>query len=547
MRVRHRALAEAYEASPSTEPETLAVHFRACGDASKALRYTEIAGDAAVRALAFDHAAELYETAIRLANVDERYAFRVKRADALSKSGRPWEAAAAFVSAMQSQWCDAELIVKAGDELVRAGDIEHGLAYMRRAAKMLGESFPKRKIEARLALLYRGLRLGGAHRPRLSDRPVPAKIAQRLALHHTCARGLIFVDFVLASLFHLRYLALALESGARENIVQGLAAQAGICAQLPAHIAGGIPRAKRLLEQTRELARESDSTLVRATVRFAPGVIALAEGRWTVARAALESVIGLLEGSGAVAWDIALCQVLLLETLWHEGNLKEMRDRQQSLVREAKGNKTVGSINTIREGLLLALCEDAPREGRRRMAEAIASWPSEPWRIVHHFDYLGQSEIDLYEGMPSSANERIRSSRALVRRAGFDQVCSHADQYTILKARTALALSDRSGAQREIDFLVRRPDGWARAIGLALQGCLSLNRGDYVSARKDIREAIPLLASWNVGLYLAAARYRFARIAGDVQGADSALHHMSRLGVRMPERLVASLLPTTAR
>ena len=546
LRARHEALAEAYEVFRA-EPETLAVHFRGCGRTEKALLYTEMAGDAAVRALAFDHAAELYEGSIDLAVGEHRQALRVKHADALSKAGRPADAAKSFVAATENQKDDPELLARAGDELLRAGDLEQGLACLRRAAKLVGESFPERAIDARLALLYSGLRLRAARYRPNPNRSIPVRVRQRLSLCQTFARGLIFIDFVLASLFHLRFLAIALKYGSRADVVQGLAAQAGICAQLPPLVAGGIPRAKRLLARAEELVQESDGALTRATVLFAPAVIALAEGRWRSAREGFERVILLLQESAAFAfrWDVALCQTLLHETLWNEGDLTAMRARQRTVTREAKDNMSVEFINNLREGLLLALCDDRPADGRRLMTETMARTPREPWRIAHHFDYLGQSEIDLYEGKADSAHERIRTCRILVKRAGFDKISSHAAQYSILRTRTALALRLFSAAQREIDLLLRDPSGWARPIGRALLGCLALARGDRRAATVALESALPDLRSWDLGLYVAAAGCRLAQVRSDSIGERSALRDLSRRGVRVPENLVSSLLPTS--
>jgi hypothetical protein len=547
-RSRHEALAVAYEASPDPDPETLAVHYRAAGNRTKALRYSEIAGDASARALAFDHAAAVYRASFGLAEGPARDELRMKYAMALSNARRPGEAARAFIGALGHRPGDFELLLHAGDEFLRAGKMERGLALLRAAAARTGEWLPKNTMVAKLVFLWREFRLRRVGAPVIREVKVPASDWQRLSVNLTICRALVTCDFILAALVLTRYLLLALKTRSRVHTIQGLALKACICAQLPPRVAGGIPRAERLLEQVNALVRETDSPFTRGCTWLVPGAIAFARGQWGECRVALDALGDLLpeETPRGFQWDVLFCRTIIVETLWMEGDVRAMRTRLDTFLRESKGHVPAESLLTLRGGVLLALWEDRAAEARPLADDAAARWPREPYRIPHYFCDVARNEIDLYEGRAEAAWRRQRISGAAMKGAWFHQISIYFLTDTIFRARAALALGRHSKAAGAIRSLQGRTEQWAAAIGGALHGCLLAARGQTREAAVALRNAVQSLDAWNLCLYAAAARYRLARVEDDLRGQMAAVREFERRGVRAPARLIASLLPMAA-
>ena len=97
----HQALAVAFEASSHLDPDTLAMHWREAGDASRAAGYAESAGDQASKTLAFDRAAEWFQQALELLpeNHPTRRNLHISLGNALAFAGRGALAAHHFEAA----------------------------------------------------------------------------------------------------------------------------------------------------------------------------------------------------------------------------------------------------------------------------------------------------------------------------------------------------------------------------------------------------------------------------------------------------------------
>jgi hypothetical protein len=543
-RSHHAALAAAYDASGSADPATLALHYRAAGNPSKALSHTMRAADAAVAALAFDHAADLYDAAAGMADPATARELRIKRAFAISNAGRPSDAARAFVATLSPQDPDIELMLCAGDEFLRAGEIDAGLALVSVVAREIGEPLPRGQATALASLIWNGLKLRHLH-IEAHDDAQPASMERRLALCLSIARRLVMIEFVLAARFQLRYLELALLSQSRPHIVQGLALQACFSAQMPKPIAGGVARAEQLFAEANQRVRETDSPLTRGCVMFAPGAIALANGRWRECRVALENVVVLLQEKSSIGlrWDSAFSQSVITQMLWLEGDLQELRRRMHGYLREARGHSMAGSVHVLRGAAMLALCDDRPDHARRMAAETMKLWAPEPWRMPHHFNGLAHNEIDLYEGKPHAVLERLHATRRHSKKAGFHQVSLYLLTDVIVRARTLLAVKRHADAERDIALLRGRSEAWAAAVGGALLGCSLASRGQASLAVPVLRSAIERLDEWELGLFATAARYRLGQLIRDTGLQQHAHADFAQRGVRVPERFIASLLP----
>jgi predicted ATPase len=99
----HCRLAKALEFDAANDPEELAVHYEAAGETIRAGElYAKAAVDAA-SALAFDRAAKLYESALRLLPETDRRrrGFRLGLAESLANAGRGEDAAREYLAVAQ--------------------------------------------------------------------------------------------------------------------------------------------------------------------------------------------------------------------------------------------------------------------------------------------------------------------------------------------------------------------------------------------------------------------------------------------------------------
>jgi hypothetical protein len=278
---------------------------------------------------------------------------------------------------------------------------------------------------------------------------------------------------------------------------------------------------------------------------FAPGAIALANGRWRECRVALENVVVLLQEKSSIGlrWDSAFSQSVITQMLWLEGDLQELRRRMHGYLREARGHSMAGSVHVLRGAAMLALCDDRPDHARRMAAETMKLWAPEPWRMPHHFNGLAHNEIDLYEGKPHAVLERLHATRRHSKKAGFHQVSLYLLTDVIVRARTLLAVKRHADAERDIALLRGRSEAWAAAVGSALLGCSLASRGQASLAVPVLRSAIERMDEWELGLFATAARYRLGQLSRDTGLQQHAHADFAQRGVRVPERFIASLLP----
>ncbi len=177
LRWHHRRLALVLSSAGPVNPEILAGHYRGVGELARASEYYALGADQAAAALAFDHAARLYRTAIELDQGPNEQALPLRRklADALANAGRGAEAAQAYLNAAATARADETLELKrlASTQLLISGHVNEGLAVLRTLLNPLGIRMPETPLRALVSLLwhravlrFRGLRFRPRRRPR---------------------------------------------------------------------------------------------------------------------------------------------------------------------------------------------------------------------------------------------------------------------------------------------------------------------------------------------------------------------------------------------
>src|SRR5262249_9212902 len=140
-----------------------------------------------------------------------------KLADALANAGRGAEAARAYLEARAARPGPEALVLerRAGEQLLRSGHIDEGLAVLGRVLAAVGLDPPASAGAALSSLLLLRMRLGvrGYEFTPRTEADVPRADLDRIDVCWSIGNGLGGVDIVRGAAFQARHLLLALRAG----------------------------------------------------------------------------------------------------------------------------------------------------------------------------------------------------------------------------------------------------------------------------------------------------------------------------------------------
>jgi predicted ATPase len=564
----HRRLALALEAEAHPDAEAVALHWSEAGERERAAEHAALAGARAARALAFDQAARLYRLALELraaAGSSDRateQGLRVDLAEALVNSGRGAEAANIYLAAAESvATADAcALRRRAGEQLLRSGHIDEGMATLRTTLQPLGIEVATTPMQARRSLLLRRaqVRLRGlCHRER-DPTELPARTLTRIDLCWSLSSSLSFVDPVLGSDLSALHLLLALRAGEPSRVCRALAFEAVYAAGV-----GAALRGQRLLARAHEIAARLDQPYVSGILGLCSGMVATFLGSFAEAYSYMEKAETILHtGATGVAWELDVVHVFELEMLGWMGCLNELRRRIPIALREAESRNDLYFSTSLRVGLpnnLIWLQLDDVEQARRETIEALRSWARPGFQIQHYWNLYTQVQIDLYSGDGEAAHARLLEQWTRLK----SSLLLHVPYFRIpmreLRARCALAaarqLGERApsearaliaGAERDIGRLRRERVAWADALAWLLQAGVAHLKADDAGVRGNLARAVEAFSAVDMALFATAAQQRLAELRSDHDGAalaDSVASWLSRHDIKAPARMIAMMTP----
>ena len=197
----HRRLAYVLETSGRADPEVLAFHFQAAGDAETAGGYYAAAAAGAAGTLAFDRASKLYQDALELlpASHSDRSRLRIDLADALANAGRGYEAARQYLAAAEVAPAHDALDLRrnAAMQLLISGHIDEGLGVFDAVLRAVGMSLPTTWGSIVSMLYHRALvRLRGPSFRQREPGDLRIDDIRRTDVCWTAAAGLGLVDYI---------------------------------------------------------------------------------------------------------------------------------------------------------------------------------------------------------------------------------------------------------------------------------------------------------------------------------------------------------------
>ncbi|MBL9099413.1 MAG: protein kinase [Myxococcales bacterium] len=551
-----RGLAELLEQSgvADSNPSLLVQLFAASGELARAARHAEHAAAAAARALAFDHAARLYRSALEYGDHEPARARRLAftLAETLGHAGRGADAAAVYLEVAAQAGDDRSVALRARAEAachqLGCGLIDEGLATAAQVLGTLGAAWPDSPRRALARLLWHRLRLG-LRGLEFRERPasaVPEALLVRLDTFDQIATNVGAIDPITAGAYQAYAVRLALDAGERGRIVRALAKEA--CFIAVAGVAAG-PRARAVVERVRGLALPGQPEHA-AWAATAAGIVAFLTGAFVDAYPHLAEAERRFT-AGPVRHFAGLLSIRLfrLNAARQLGAFAEIRRSLDAYLRDAVHRGDRHAENTLTRAQNLAwLIADEPDEARRRLAASTWAAEARGLHMQHLYDLLARVDLALYTADPAAPPgllaELDRLARSSLARAQSNRCFIH---HAI--GRLALALAE-SGEAARLALAGRAADLLAREhVPLATLTARLLRAGVAFQRRETGRAAALLeqVAAGSAGLELHAgmARLRLAELGrGDPLRAIAPLR---REGVVDPLRLARALAPGFTR
>ena len=559
----HRSVAEALEVTAPEGSEALAIHWRAAGNTERSRLHAIAAGHTARRALAFDRAAAFYRSALDLHTDPGEKAADLYRwhAEALANAGRGAESAASYRAAADLAIGNekTDLLRCRAEQFLRAGHVDEGLSALDAVLGSLGMSRPRSFANAiRILVQERFLEAWGS----LARRFVPigdrraAALARRADACWTTGLGLSWIDPVAAAVFHSRYLRLSRRLGDPVRVALGL------CMRAPSGAFGGPPaaRARLTLERAREVMSGRAEPFVDGYQALSAGMVAFLLGEWDNSRLHSERSMTLFrQHGGAVSWEMATAERLVLDCLWHTGQIRQLRERAWSAWREAtrRGDRYAAAQVETTVLPVVHLANDDVASASAVLDRALLNSSREPLSMQHWQYSQTRSLVELYAGRPTEALRILEAQQAAPIQALISRIKAVRVFSAFLRATALLGVA----LQRPDDLhaSLRRADGEARRIEkeriapetvCLLRGQIDLLCDRPANAFKQFSSAETLFAQKGMTFLAAAAAHGRGVALGGADGVairEEARRRLQAEEIRCPENFLSLFVPVSAR
>jgi tetratricopeptide (TPR) repeat protein len=545
----HRALALALEALDPDDAEGLAMHCEGAGRIAEAAVFAVEAAEQAFSTLAFDRAAELFRSALRLdphgPDVHHRYA---RLGDSLANAGRGADAADAYLEGAKGSDAAVELERLAAEQLLRSGHVDEGLAVLDQVTRAVGLTVPKSPERALASLLFRRARIalrGTSFVERKMSDVDPALLA-RIDVCWSGALGLGMIDVIRSLDFHAAHFLSALDAGEPYRVSRAFAGEAITMAT-----AGGRSweRARRLIAKAEEIATRIDHPHALGFSALTAGMIDNLAGRWATARRHYQRAERwFVERCAGATWEIATTQHMSLWALAYLGGMRELAREVPLRLREAIRRGDLYAATHLATGLpnLAWVVRDDVDGARAVLAEGMGRWSRRGFHLQHYNDLLAQVHLDLYQGRGEKAVRLLASRWGELERSMLLRVQQIRIEATHAHARARLLVGDVAFVERAARRIERERMAWASPLAALLLAGRDDLLGKTESAISLYARAARELDDADMRLYASAARKRQGELTGGSEGqalVDGSVKQMMGEGIRDPARFAAMLVP----
>lgn len=558
----HEQIARAIEQWDRERTDMLARHWLVAADHERAKHYAREAAAEARTKLAFDRAAQLYETAVGLeASPDGKRELLRALGDCRAASGLASQAAEAYerAAALSDPAQATRLRHLAAEQLLRGGQITHGLEVIDEVLSQAGLRLAPTPRRAIFATAWRllWLRLHGLQFEERPPSSISAEDRRLLDVLWSVNIGLSVVDTLRADEFLLRFTKLAMKVGDSRRVAQGLSIVAG---QLAAMGKSWFGWARRIADEADVLARRTDDHATIGLARLGKAAVRYFSGEFSASADELTTVEQyFLTHCHGVAWELATVRSFTCWSLRLAGRLRELSERFDRYTADADrtGDRYMAAnLRTYQS--IVWLVRDAPEQARKEIDGILDSWPDDLYQVQHFFHLYARCEQALYMGRPEEAEAAIAAETARLKESAMLNISGIRIEHLWLTGRVALAIAE-----------TRPPDDRGRLLRLVRNNARQLEASDHQTStamgvtmaaaaawlgpESERKRAIPTLergvaTAEAAGAMLIAESGRrwLGRILGTAAGSELLVRSerwMIDQAVRNPERLAALVVP----
>jgi hypothetical protein len=558
----HIQLAEAVEQWDRERTDMLARYWLSADDHERAKRYACEAAVEARTKLAFDRAAQLYQTAADL-ETDAGARADLLRAvgECQSSNGCAVLAANAYQSAaaLSTPARAAGLRHLAAEQLLRGGEIARGLDVLGGVLKEAGLRLAPSPRRAALSVAWRVMRLrlrgvGFVERPASS---ISAKDTHLLDVLWSANIGLSVVDIIRADDFLLRFLLLALKSGDIRRVAQGFSALAGQLAVLGGSRFGW---AMRLASEAEVLARRSSDPATIGMARLCKALVRYFAGEFDAAANDLLAVEQyFLTHCRGMSWELATARSFACFSLRLAGRIQELCERFDRYTADADrvGDRYLGTNLRTYQTMVWLVRDDVPRASKE-IEGILDAWPKDMYHLQHFFHLYARCEQALYAEKPEEAWQAICDERRRLKRSAMLNVSGVRIEHAWISGRAALALAETVGdderppllrqAQQSARRLRKSEHQTGVAMGAAIDaGVRWLSPGaDREAGIVALERAVATAEAAGAVLLAESGRRWLGEIMGGRRGEELRARSngwMANQGVRNPARIAHLYAP----
>lgn len=553
----HHALATALKARGVDDPEALYEHYLRAGDAEQAAEHAVRVAEKAAAALAFEQASRFYEHALELGVASEDPARRRGLirgfADALGSTGRPGDAAVAYLDAAWGATPTEALQCRqlAAREYLAGGFLDEGAELLRDLAEKVDLAPPSNTPRRRIEEWIHRLRVEGLRRrPKTRAEEATLDELLRIDLAFAMSASMVAVQPKRAAWIQSRHLSMALQTGEPVRAARALALEALFTSRR-----GSRRRTERWLDAAFEVARGCDDPYALGNAMLHAGTTACLLGRWrdgAERSAAAERIF--TERCRGAFWELTTARRFRLVCRLYLGELRELRRQVPMLLAQAVERGDVQAATQLRTRLnLVWLAADDPAGARREIETAMAEWSHEQGTHSQNINAVqGHCLSDLYEGRAELAWQRHEAHWEEIDKAEILSFEMLRIEALFFRGRMAVAAAAAGvdaawdEALTTVRSIDRRRLPCARPLAWILRGGLAAARGEMVSAVGHLGEAVAHCEAQEMRLHAAAARRMRGELLGGEEGRAEIAQAdgwMTRQLILRPDRLARVLVP----
>ena len=531
----HLALAQALLASGGDDAERIARHMHAAGREDEAVEHASAAAYAAGKALAFDHAAELYRFAITCKPAP--WNLQKNCAEALVRAGRGAEAAPLFLTAADGAPAAtaARLRREAAEQYLGHGYLDRGTEILRPLLRAAGIEVPERarEINAQLVahtdlVVRRGLTFSEHSEFEISGREL-----HRIDLCWVAGKGLLLNDPIRSGYFLAQCTHLALEAGEPRRVARALALFGML------HTSRSHDDGVAMVAAAEQLALRIHDPYALGLGTLCKGILTRIDGHWLRALADLDfGVQYLREHCPGSAWECSLGQGSTMAALEALGEFRTMSERSEQMLRRAQDTGDMhSSLIAAMYSALTLLASGSPTPARARVRGALGHWPRNGFHVQHLLALRIEVYCDLYERLPADAWQRIVTAWGELEDSGFLRLSARRADALTLRAKAALAVLRAAPAEHEhlrdvvagdITQLEREDHAHLQAEAAVLRAGLAACNGDDAAHGRYLDAAVSGFEATGMSLSAIVVR-RLRAGSGEARTKAEALMRMQNI------------------